>query len=64
MLLILFLVFCIKSVQLLEYAFDVQPFVLVFTITYTVQDDLLAREIFGEFVPEIQLANFILAILL
>ena len=30
----------------------------------TVQDDLLAREIFGEFVSEIQLADFILAILL
>ena len=29
---------------------------------YTVQDDLLAREIFGEFVSEIQLADFILAI--
>ena len=31
---------------------------------YTVQDDLLVREIFGEFVSEIQLADFILAILL
>ena len=30
----------------------------------TVQDDLLAREIFREFVSEIQLADFILAILL
>ena len=30
----------------------------------TVQDDLLAREIFGEFVSEIQLADFILVILL
>ena len=30
----------------------------------TVQDDLLAREIFGEFVSEIQLADLILAILL
>ena len=30
----------------------------------TVQDDFLAREIFGEFVSEIQLADFILAILL
>ena len=29
-----------------------------------VQDDLLAREIFREFVSEIQLADFILAILL
>ena len=33
-------------------------------ILYTVQDDLLAREIFGKFVSEIQLADFILAILL
>ena len=30
----------------------------------TVRDDLLAREIFGKFVSEIQLADFILAILL
>ena len=30
----------------------------------TVQDDLLAREIFGEFVSEIQLADFKLVILL
>ena len=33
-------------------------------IPSTIQDDLLAREIFGEFVSEIQLADFILAILL
>ena len=37
---------------------------IVMTSCSTVQDDLLAREIFGEFVSEIQLANFILAILL
>ena len=32
--------------------------------TCTVQDDLLVREIFGEFVSEIQLVDFILVILL
>ena len=35
-----------------------------FILCNTVQDDLLAREIFGEFVSEIQLADFILVILL
>ena len=38
--------------------------IMIFLLLYTVQDDLLAREIFGEFVSEIQLADFMLAILL
>ena len=37
---------------------------IIINNVYTVQDDLLAREIFGEFVSVIQLADFILAILL